>query len=456
MRTYESIAIGIPEIQHPREGLDLTKWAVVACDQFTSEPAYWEKVAAFVGDAPSALNLIYPEVYLGEKNEDARIARIRDHMKLYIEKGLFLSFEGFVYVERTAGSRTRKGLMVCLDLEQYDFRKGSKSLIRATEGTILERIPPRVRIREGAPLEIPHIMVLFDDPENTVIGPLGRKKAGLTKIYDFDLMMNSGHLSGFRVDSPELEARLVRSLAALADPGAFAKKYGLASGTPVLLYAMGDGNHSLATAKTIWEKTKEKALDKTAIMDSPLRHALVELVNLHDKALIFEPIHRVLFDLAPERNVIGELLSFYKGRSLYSDVCSGQEMQTVVDSQQGSPHTIGVIVGEGFGLVKISRPEANLPVGTLQNFLDVFMKDKGAKAIDYVHGTESVVQLGNKRNTVGFYLPALNKNDLFKTVILDGVLPRKTFSMGEAWEKRFYMEARRLGRGSGARSAQDR
>ncbi|HOI45064.1 MAG TPA: DUF1015 family protein, partial [Candidatus Aminicenantes bacterium] len=184
MKTRESIAIGIPRILLPRRGLDLGKWAVIACDQHTSEPAYWEKVSDYVGDAPSALHLIYPEVYLGEPDSGERIARIQDHMRLYRERGIFEEFEGFVYVERVLGRKTRRGLMACLDLERYDFRRGASSLIRASEDTILERIPPRVKIREGASLEIPHIMVLIDDPDDSVIGPLSRRKESLQRLYD--------------------------------------------------------------------------------------------------------------------------------------------------------------------------------------------------------------------------------------------------------------------------------
>jgi hypothetical protein len=444
MRTHESISLGIPEILLPREGLDLTKWAVIACDQFTSEPEYWEGVASFVGDAPSTLNLIYPEVYLNEADREERIGRIRASMSRYLAEGLFKEIEGFVYVERTVGGAARKGLMVCLDLEHYDFRKGATSLIRATEGTILERIPPRIKIREGAPIEIPHIMVLIDDPGSTVIGPLTASKAKLEKLYDFELLMDSGRLAGYRVGDRELEEEVVRGLKALADPGTFVKKYGLKPGTPVLLYAMGDGNHSLATAKTIWEKTKEAAGDKTKIMASPLRYALVELVNLHDKALVFEPIHRLLFGLASESGIVKELGALYPGRCRSTAVGSMEAIRAAVDSQKEGAHKIGLISAAGFEIIEISGPESNLPVGTLQNFLDALLKKKGAREIDYVHGTESIIRMGAKPGNAGFYLPAMKKGDLFKTVILDGALPRKTFSMGEAREKRFYMEARKL------------
>ena len=444
MRTYESISLGIPEILLPKAGLDLTEWAVIACDQFTSEPEYWRKAADLIGDAPSTLNIIYPEVYLGEKDPEARIARIRESMNRYLAQDLFVETEGFVYVERTVAGHTRKGLMVCLDLEHYDFRKGSTSLIRATEGTILERIPPRVRIREGAPIESPHIMVLIDDQDDSVIGPLASNKAKLKKLYDFELMMGSGHLTGYRVEDRRLESGILNGLKALADPKSFINKYGFKPGTPVLLYAMGDGNHSLATAKTIWEKAKESAADKKKIMDSPLRYALVELVNLHDGALVFEPIHRVLFDLAPGFDIIDGLNRSYPGRCRYAAVAGFEKMKAAVDGQKEGPHKIGVISASGFGVIEIMKPESNLPVGTLQNCLDAFMKAKGAREIDYVHGTESVVELGKRPGNLGLYLPAMRKDDLFRTVVLDGVLPRKTFSMGKAYEKRFYMEARKL------------
>ena len=444
MRTYDSICLGIPEILLPKAGVDLTKWAAIACDQFTSEPEYWKKAADFVGDAPSTLHIIYPEVYLNEKNPEARIALIRESMDRYLAQHLFVENEGFVYVERTVSGHTRRGLMACLDLEHYDFRKGSTSLIRATEGTILERIPPRVKIREGAPIESPHIMVLVDDAADSVIGPLTKNKAKLRKLYDFELMLGSGRLAGFRVEDPRLEKNVLDGFSALAEPGKFVKKYGLEPGTPVLLYAMGDGNHSLATAKTIWEKAKESAADKAKIMGSPLRYALVELVNLHDAALVFKPIHRVLFDLVPGRNIVDEMNKIYPGKCRVSAAAGLEAMKAAVDHQTGRSHKVGLVSAAGFSVAEISRPEANLPLGTLQNWLDAFVKARGAREIDYVHGTESVVQLGQKPGNLGFYLPAMKKEELFLTVILDGALPRKTFSMGEAYEKRFYMEARKL------------
>jgi hypothetical protein len=447
MRTFDSIGLGIPDTLLPREGIDLAKWAVIACDQYTSEPDYWAKAASTVGDAPSTLNLIYPEVFLheAEAQKSARIARIRETMARYLSEGLFQPREGMVYVERTTGGHTRRGLVVCLDLEAYDYRKSSTTLIRATEGTIFDRIPPRVRIREGAALETPHIMVLIDDPSDAVIGPLAAAKAKLPRLYDFELMLGSGHLVGYRVGDPAVESGIIKALTALADPATFAVKYGLPTGTPVILYAMGDGNHSLATAKTIWETTKERAADKTAVMASPLRYAMVELVNLHDPALVFGPIHRVVFGVAPGRDLLAEALAFYGGAAEYAPMCCEHVMRETIDEQSGRPHKIGIATQSGFGLLEIAASGSNLAVGSLQGFLDEFLKTGGAREIDYVHGAEAAIALGGKPGNWGFLLPAMRKEDLFKTVILDGVTPRKTFSMGEAWEKRFYMEARRLG-----------
>lgn len=444
MKTFDAIGLGHPSTLLPRKGIDLQKWAVIACDQFTSEPEYWTRVTDFVGDAPSTLNLIYPEVYLGEPDSEGRVQRIRTSMIRYLEEGLFEERSGFIYVERQVGRQTRRGFLALIDLDRYDYNLGSRSLVRATEGTILERIPPRVRIREGAPLELPHIMVLLDDPDATIIGSLESGRNKHEKLYDFELMMGSGRLAGFRVTDSKLEEEMVRGLGRLADPLLFAKKHGLDPDTPVLLFAMGDGNHSLATAKAIWEKTKASAVDQRAVLASPLRYALVEIVNLYDPALVFEPIHRVVFDVA-DRPGLEPALRARFGDSLQLKRAAGlAELRKEVESQRGLPQKIGLISAAGYSVLEISRPDLVLPVGTLQNFLDGFLAEKGARSIDYVHGTEPVDSLGRKPGNAGFFLPAMNKTDLFRTVILDGALPRKTFSMGEAREKRFYMEARKL------------
>lgn len=443
MRFYERIALGVPTVLLPAENIDLTRWAVIACDQFTSEPEYWESVRRFVGDAPSTLNLIFPEAFLGKPGEEERIASIRAAMKDYLSRGVFRPAEGFVYVERRVGERTRRGLLAALDLEAYDYTASSTSLIRATEGTILDRIPPRVKIREGAPLELPHIMVLIDDPEDAVIGPLAKSRSALEKLYDFELMRDSGRLAGYRVGDMALEEAAVKALEKLAVPASFRLRYGLTSERPVLLFAMGDGNHSLATAKSLWEKTKKTSPQRAPI--SPLRHALVELVNLHDPALVFEPIHRVIFDVAAGRDPAKDMArASSPGSVVFDRLSSLEEMRKRVGDRSGGSHKIGLVSGEGFGLLEFKEPKSQLAVGTLQPLLDRFLREGGARDADYVHGAEALVSLGRRPGNAGFYLPAMAKQDLFRTIILDGVLPRKTFSMGEAREKRFYMEARKI------------
>jgi len=437
MKIYDDIGIQIPQVYMPKKGTDLTKWAVIACDQFTSQPDYWQQVEQTIGDSPSTLNLIFPEVYLEKPGVVKRIQGIQAAMRDYLEKGILQPREGLVYVERTVGGKTRKGILLCLDLERYDYTKGAVSLIRATEGTIVERLPPRMKIRQGAVLELPHILVLIDDPQGTVIEPLGKVKDKLEKLYDFELMLGSGHLAGYAV-SETVEEKVIAALRGLARPETFAAKYGIGADQPVLLFAMGDGNHSLATAKAVWEKIKAHVG-----MDHLARYALVEIENVHDEGLTFEPIHRLLFSL--KRDLLAALKSHFGADFTYTPVASAEEMVRRVDEAKSPPQAIGLVGGGGeFSLVEIANPSSNLPVGTLQPFLDVFMNENGAEKIDYVHGQEVVCTLGAQPGNAGFYVPGMEKADLFKTVILDGVLPRKTFSMGEAHEKRFYMEARKI------------
>ena len=439
MKIISDIGIQIPQVYLPKAGTDLSKWAVIACDQFTSEPKYWRDVEKIVGDAPSTLNLTFPEVYLEKAGGEERIQRIQATMRKYLDDGILQPRDGLIYVERTVAGKTRKGVVLCLDLECYDYTKGSTSLIRATEGTIVDRLPPRIKIRQDAAMELPHILVLIDDPHYTVIEPLGKAKSKFEKLYDFELMLNSGHLTGYAVNT-ESETKVVEALRGLANPETFAAKYGIGKDQPVLLFAMGDGNHSLATAKAIWEKVKSQVG-----MDHPSRYALVEIENVHDEGLEFEPIHRVLFNI--KKDLFAALEKTFGANLKYAPVASADEMVKCVDSAEGEKQAIG-LVGAGrlreFGVIEIAHPSHNLPVGTIQSFLDVFMKEGGAEKIDYVHGRDVVERLALQPGNAGFYLPGMHKSDLFKTVILDGALPRKTFSMGEAREKRFYMEARKI------------
>jgi hypothetical protein len=431
-------AYQIPRILLPKPGTDLGKWAAIACDQFTSEPEYWERAAAITGDAPSTLKLILPEVHLGKPGEDQRVERIRETMDCYLNEGLFTTHEHFILVERTVAGKTRHGLMMALDLEHYDYHQGSQTLIRATEGTILDRLPPRIRIRKGAPLELPHILVLIDDPGRTVIEPLVGMSRTMDPLYDFELMLGSGHLTGYAMPGPEVERHVAATLGNLADPAAFRLKYGVGSDHGVLLFAVGDGNHSLATAKAIWEQIKGEVG-----MDHPARFALVELGNIHDHGLEFEPIHRVLFDV---RRDFREAMADHFGDSLRIVPCADEnEMTGLVDRQDPDAQAVGCIDQDGCCVAYVNTTSYNLPVGTLQGFLDAWQAAGGFGDIDYVHGADVVARLGKQPGNAGFHLPAMNKGDLFKTVILDGALPRKTFSMGEAIEKRFYMECRSIG-----------
>lgn len=401
------------------QNVENEKWSVVACDQYTSEPEYWRAVEDYVKDAPSTLKITFPEIYLSEP--EGRIEKINRTMEKYIKENIFRPLpDSMIYVERSVGpGRVRRGIVGAIDLEDYDFKKGSSSLIRATEGTVLERIPPRVKIRENAPMELPHIMLLIDDPEKTVIEPIAEHPGKL--LYDFDLMQNSGHLTGYQLEREQQE-RVQNAIAALADPARFEKKY---PGKPVLLFAVGDGNHSLATAKTCWESVK-RTLTPEEQKSHPARFALAELVNLHDSSLEFEPIHRVVFGVDPEK-LLKALKAYYPDTSATDN--GGQHITCRYQKKAEELY--------------IRNGKSSLPVGTLQVFLDEYLQKNGGR-VDYVHGADVVERLSDEPGNVGFFLPAMQKSDLFKTVILDGALPRKTFSMGEAWEKRFYYEAKMI------------
>lgn len=445
---FAQIGLQIPTILLPRTGTDLSRWAVVACDQYTSQPDYWDQVEALVGAAPSTLRLTLPEVYLGAADEARRIADIQRAMRDYVASGVLVpQTPGLVLVEReTARGRTRRGLVVALDLEDYDFNPGAKTLIRPTEGTIMERLPPRVRVREDAPLELPHVMVLIDDPNHLVIDPLFAEP--LEALYDFPLMLDSGRVRGWRVDHPLLIQWVVEQLTHLAVPEAFNARYGV-SDEPPLLYAMGDGNHSFATAKIIWENLKRTAPDATDIMSHPARHALVELVNLHDPGLEFEAIHRVAFGVDGER-LLAALAEFCRAQGSTLSVIEQPSWAVAhrnwVEQPRPGQQTMAFVAQGRCGILAIDRPQLTLPVATLQAFLDQYLPTVAGARLDYIHGEEALQQLGAQPGNFGFCLPALAKGDFFPTIIRDGALPRKTFSMGEADEKRFYLECRQITR----------
>lgn len=428
----EKIGIQIPKILLPKEGISMEKWAVVACDQFTAEPEYWQEVEEIVGSSPSTFHLIYPEVFLKEENKDTRIQKINQNMIKYHEENIWVEHKGIIYLERMIQGKTRQGLIFALDLEKYDYSKGSQTLIRATEGTIVDRLPPRIHIRKNAPVELPHIMVLIDDPKKSVIEPIANTDKKM--LYDFELMMDGGHIKGYNVPE-DLENRIIGALDALADKTEFQRKYNLNSEQKdVLLYAMGDGNHSLATAKAIWEQTKNERP-----VDHPSRYALVELVNLHSDALEFEPIHRILFGV--HFDILSDMKTFYNNQLEIREVTREKMIENVKSSKN---QVFGLFFNNKFFIVELQKPSTNLTVGSLQKWLDSLVKSEAVEEIDYVHGTESTINIGMQSGNVGFFLPVLKKEELFPTVIIDGALPRKTFSMGEAEEKRYYLESRQI------------
>lgn len=390
---------------------DMSKWSVVACDQYTSEPKYWEDVENFVGTSPSAYNLILPEMYLQCGDVGERIEKINSQMNRYLSDGVFASAgRCYIYVERTLRcGKVRKGVVGCVDLECYDYMPGSKSAVRPTEKTVVERIPPRLRVRENAPVELPHIMLLADDPNKILIEPLGEEKSKFEKLYDFDLMMSSGHITGYKLDD-ETASAFENKLLSIGNDGS----------KSALVFAVGDGNHSLATAKACYRNLKDKIGD--AALASPARYALAELVNLHDDSLEFEAIHRVVFGVDRDKFTDGLL-----------NIC------TQVDSAE---HDFTLVTEKGDKSLKFNKPDSSLAVGCIQNYIDAYLAENGG-SVDYIHGEDVARELAGEGN-VAIVLDAMKKSDLFKTVTEDGVLPRKTFSMGEACDKRFYVEARKI------------
>ena len=414
MKTTDIPAVAIPDILLPKDGTDFKKWAVIACDQYTSEPEYWEACDRYVADAPSALRIVLPEVKLGIETEEQIAEDLKDiasNIDRYISEGVWADpVEGFIITDRSTSLHpSRRGIMLAVDLETYEFKPGNKALIRATEGTVLSRIPPRVKIRANAKVELPHIMLLYDDPEDKVITNALNDNPDI--IYDTDLMQGSGHITGRLIKSSSATAeRIVKDLSSLlSDDG--------------LLFAVGDGNHSLASAKAHWENVKA-GLNEEQRKTHPARFALAEAVNIHDKGLDFEPIHRVIFDITKEE-FMSKAEEFFMDNGMSVQEAEGQSFTVV---SEGSEDTV----------ITLSNPPHTLAVGSVQ-----MMIDKLGLNCDYIHGEDSVRKLASG-NAVGILVPGISKDTFFETIETEGVFPRKTFSMGEAFEKRFYLEARKI------------
>lgn len=391
------------------------RWCVVACDQFTSQPEYWNQAADLTACVPSTFSLIFPECWLEQADAAARIARIQQSMESYLAGGVFRELPGrYIYLERTLPSgAVRHGLIGALDLEQYACHPGETGKIRATEGTVPERIPPRMAVRRGAALELPHVMVLIDDPGRTVIEPLAGAADGLTAEYAGELMLGGGAVRGWSL-SGTLAAQVDRALDTLSEKSE-------------MLFAVGDGNHSLAAAKACFEELK-KMQPRSVWENHPARYALVELVNIYDDALVFEPIHRIVFDSDRE-----SLLAAMKTE------LGASGLRTADNAQQ-----LYLLFGEEQRRVWLNAPTSPLAVGSLQKFLDGYLASSSGR-VDYIHGDEELRALLRKNpGAIGFLLPPMPKESLFPGVLADGALPRKTFSMGLAQEKRYYMEARKI------------
>ena len=405
------------------KNIDMTKWSVVACDQYTSEMDYWNEVEKIVGASPSTLRITLPEIFLEDSDVNERINKINDTMKEYLDEDLFYELkDSMIYLERTqADGRVREGLMGMVDLEDYSYEKGSQTLIRATEKTVIERIPPRLKVRENALLELPHIMILIDDEKKKIIEDLKNEVTDSDVVYDFDLMENGGHIKGYKLNNDSM-TKVEEGLEALCDKEYFEKKYNVKD-KGILLFAMGDGNHSLATAKANYENLK-KTMTPDEYLNHPSRYALVELVNLHSEALEFEPIHRVIFDTDVNK-LIEELYKYY-------DI-----------NEEGNGQYFELVTKDIDKKLYISNPKSNIAVGSIQMFLDEYLKDNKGK-LDYIHGDETTKNMGMEENNVAILFEAMPKEELFRTVILDGALPRKTFSMGHSYDKRYFLEARKI------------
>ena len=402
----------------------MSAWSVIACDQYTSQPQYWRDVENFVKTKPSTLNMMVPEIRFASDDLDQRICSVNRAMRTYLRRHMFYEVHDYIYSRRVlSNGKVRCGLVGVIDLEQYEFHPGSQTTVRATEGVIQSLIEPRLAIRDLTPLEVSHTMLLIDDRENTVFASLEQELDQMQLLYSFDLMMGSGSISGYLV-TPEQSERIDRALTALATPEEMQKKYGITD-KGIFVYAVGDGNNSIATAKLHYDNLK-RTLSPQKLRNHPARYTLSEIVNLHDDSFEFEPINRVLFGV-DTANFLHQLSHVH--RISYSP----QEGQQYFDC----------VIGDETKRIWIGGPSSNVVTGTVQNFIDHYIREFSGK-VDYVHGENIVRQLAAQTDNVGILFPSIPKESLFETILIDGILPRKTFSMGTAADKRFYLECRKI------------
>ena len=411
----------------PKKGIDLKKWAVIACDQYTADPEYWEKVEESVGEAPSTLRITLPEIYLEKEGKEERIRKINTTMDEYLENGIFTEYkDSYILVERKSETGTRFGIVGKIDLEEYDYSKDSKSQVRATEGTILSRIPPRKEIRHAAPLELPHIMILISDEKRTVIESMRDKRDELEVIYDTDLMMAGGHVRGYLINREEDKKSIDDGLSQMLES--------LDPENP-LLFAMGDGNHSLATAKSLWEDIKEE-LSEEEKERHPARYALVEIENIFDEGLQFEPIHRIFYSLTLDR--FDEAISSF-APVVRKEKIDKEEISKLINKEK---RAFVLYDGNEYTLYMMDGTEKELAAWTIQSVIDTLLFEK-ACTVDYIHGMEETLSLAGNGN-IAVILPDIPKETFFASILSDSAFPRKTFSIGHANEKRYYMEARKI------------
>jgi len=397
---------------------DMSKWSVIACDQFTSEPGYWARVEETVGKNPSTLHTILPEVYLEADDTEARISQLKETMHQYLEESLFESYSGFVFVERRLSNNViRRGIVGLIDLEEYSFESDSDTPIRSTEQTVIERIPPRLSIRNGSPLEFSHVIMLFDDVQNTVIAPIEQRKSSFELLYDFDLMESGGHITGWLLDEKESE-RVQSAFISLSE-------------NSQVLFAVGDGNHSLAAAKSNYELLKEQ-VGEDAYLNHPARYALVEAINLYEPAMEFEAIHRIVFD-TDVNDLLTRMNAFFN-----------EQTTNNIDSSLKYTLNFQYVINGKSESVSFSSTQYSLPVAALQHFLDGYISETDGK-IDYIHGDSTLVNLTSEnQNSIGFLLPPIDKSTFFSDILKNGTFPRKTFSCGAAEDKRYYLECRKI------------
>ena len=425
IQRFAKIGVSIPNILLPNSSVDMQKWSAVACDQFSSERHYWQGAEQFVGEAPSTLKMILPECYLEDGDTVERVQKIQDTMTEYInDKVLTETTPGFIFIERkTPFAPCRQGLVVSVDLETYDYRPGTTPATRPTEGTVIDRLPPRMDIRREAILDMPHIMVLIDDKENTLFSTISDNQASLETVYDFDLMTEGGHIKGQKISDQATLEKVCAVLEGLKSDDGF-------------LFAVGDGNHSLAAAKGIWEERKAAG----ASDDDAGRYALVEIENIYDPSLEFEPIHRVLFNIVSDDFKAALAANFDFNIEKYDTFA---EMEKAFYAVTGT-HAFGMMCSNGFAVLTVNKPETSLDYEVLQTFLDQYLNDNPATHIDYIHGSESTIELGTAAGNIGIMMKGISKDTFFSEIQANGPLPRKTFSIGEAIEKRFYVESRSI------------